>query len=109
MPITPERSSPARVRDDAFPMRSWGLPEPGELDRIVVVSPHLDDAVLGCGRFMSVHRGVTVVSVFAGNPSAYPDPMRLWDVQSGFGPDDDVMEVRRDEDRAALSVLDAQP
>jgi LmbE family N-acetylglucosaminyl deacetylase len=109
MPVIPEQSTPARVRDDSFPMRSWGLPEPGELKRIVVVSPHLDDAVLGCGRFMSAHPGVTVVTVFAGNPRAYPDPMRLWDVQSGFGPDDDVMEVRRGEDRAALGHLDAQP
>ena len=88
---------------------AWGLPEAGELDRVVIVSPHLDDAVLGCARFMSVHPGVTVVTVFAGNPEAYPDPMRLWDVQSGFGPDDDVMEVRRREDRAALALLDATP
>jgi len=109
MPATPDGSTPARVRDESFPMRGWGLPEPGELDRVLVVSPHLDDAVLGCGAFMSVHPGVTVVTVFAGNPPAYPDPMRLWDVQSGFGPGDDVMEVRRGEDRAALAVLDASP
>jgi len=110
MPATPaERSRPERVRDGTFPMRGWGLPEPGELDRAVIVSPHLDDAVLGCGGFMSVHPGLTVVTVFAGNPPAYPEPMRLWDVQSGFGPDDDVMEVRRAEDRAALEVLDARP
>ena len=101
--------SPERVRDDDFPMRSWGLAAPGELDRIVIVSPHLDDAVLGCGRFLAGHPGVTVVTVFAGNPLAYPDPMRLWDVQSGFAPGDDVMEVRRKEDHAALGVLDAAP
>jgi LmbE family N-acetylglucosaminyl deacetylase len=92
-----------------YPMREWGLPADGELDRIVVVSPHLDDAVLGCARFMSVHPGTTVVTVFAGNPPQYPDPMRTWDVQSGFSPDDDVMEVRRNEDRAALAILDATP
>jgi LmbE family N-acetylglucosaminyl deacetylase len=90
-------------------MRGWGLPEPGELDRVVIVSPHLDDTVLGCARFMAVHPGVTVVTVFAGNPPAYPDPMRLWDVQSGFQPGDDVMEVRRKEDEAALAILDATP
>ena len=90
-------------------MRGWGLAEPGELDRVVIVSPHLDDAVLSCGRFMAVHPGVTVVTVFAGNPPAYPEPMRLWDVQSGFGPGDDVMEARRGEDRAALGLLDATP
>ena len=85
------------------------MPEAGELDRVVIVSPHLDDAVLSCARFMAVHPGVTVVTVFAGNPEAYPTPMRLWDVQSGFDPDDDVMEVRRNEDRAALALLDATP
>jgi LmbE family N-acetylglucosaminyl deacetylase len=89
------------------PMRSWGLPSDGELDRIVVVSPHLDDAVLGCGRLLAVNPGATVVTVFAGNPERYPEPMRHWDVQSGFQPGDDVMAVRRAEDDAALQVLDA--
>ncbi len=105
----PEQTPPVEVRDDSFPMRSWGLPADGELDRVVVISPHLDDAVLSCARFLSVHPGATVVTVFAGNPPAYPDPMRLWDVQSGFGPDDDVMEARRAEDRVALALLDATP
>jgi LmbE family N-acetylglucosaminyl deacetylase len=100
-------TKPEPMRDDSFPMRGWGLPSPDELARVVIVSPHLDDAVLSCGGFMAVHPGVTVVSVFAGNPPAYPEPMRLWDVQSGFGPGDDVMEARRSEDRAALEVLGA--
>jgi LmbE family N-acetylglucosaminyl deacetylase len=109
MAAQPDRTAPERMRDDSFPMRSWGLAEPGELDRVVIVSPHLDDAVLSCGRFMAAHSGVTVITVFAGNPAAYPVPQRLWDVQSGFGPDDDVMEVRRGEDAAALALLDARP
>ncbi|MDQ1478447.1 MAG: hypothetical protein QOE62_3676 [Actinomycetota bacterium] len=110
MPVTqPERVEPERLRDDSFPMRGWGLAEDGELDRVVIVSPHLDDAVLSCGRFMAAHPGVTVVTVFAGNPEKYPQPQRTWDVQSGFGPDDDVMEARRHEDRAALALLDATP
>ena len=91
-------------------MRAWGLPAPGELDRVAIVSPHLDDAVLGCGNFMSSHPGAFVVTVFAGNPPAYPtDPMRKWDVQSGFAPGDDVMETRRHEDDAALDILAASP
>jgi LmbE family N-acetylglucosaminyl deacetylase len=90
-------------------MRAWGLPEPGELDRLVVVSPHLDDAVLGTARLLARHPGATVVTVFAGNPPAYPEPMRTWDVQSGFEPGDDVMAARRAEDRAALATLDATP
>jgi LmbE family N-acetylglucosaminyl deacetylase len=95
---------------DDQPMRGWGLPRERELDRVVIVSPHLDDAVLSCGNFMASHPGAVVVTVFAGNPAAYPsDPMRKWDVQSGFAPGDDVMEVRRREDHAALAALDAQP
>ena len=97
------------IRDDSFPMRQWGLPHDGELDRVVIVSPHLDDAVLGCARFMSAHPGCTVVTVFAGNPPQYPEPMRTWDVQCGFHPGDDVMEARRKEDHAALAMLDASP
>ena len=103
-------AEPQPIRDDTFPMRGWGLPEPGELERIVVVSPHLDDAVLSCARLMAANPGCTVVTLFVGNPPEYPkNPQRLWDVQSGFGPDDDVMEARRHEDAAALAVLDAWP
>jgi len=101
-----ERSS---FGDDA-PMREWGVPAAGELDRVVIVSPHLDDAVLGCANFMAAHPGATVITVFAGNPPTYPtDPMRKWDVQSGFASGDDVMETRRREDDAALAILDATP
>ena len=90
-------------------MREWGPPRVGELDRVVVVSPHLDDAVLGCSQLLASVPGSTVVTVFAGNPPAYPEPMRPWDVNSGFAPGDDVMETRRKEDHAALTVLDASP
>ena len=99
----------ADVLRRSSPMREWGLPLDGELDRVVVVSPHLDDAVLGCGRFLAAHPGATVVTVFAGNPPQYPEPMRKWDVQSGFAPGDDVMETRRNEDHAALACVGATP
>ncbi len=95
---------------DAVPeMRAWGLVPPEELTRIVVLSPHLDDAVLGCGRIMARHPGATVVTVYAGAPVAYPDPMTHWDTISGFVAGDDVLALRRQEDAAALGVLDATP
>jgi len=95
---------------DEAPLREWGVPKAGELERVVIVSPHLDDAVLGCANFMAAHPGATVITVFAGNPPEYPtSPMRKWDVQSGFAPGDDVMETRRREDDAALAILDATP
>jgi LmbE family N-acetylglucosaminyl deacetylase len=90
-------------------MRDWGLVAPQELERIVVVSPHLDDAVLGCGRLLAVHPNATVITVYAGGPPAYPDPMTPWDTLSGFVPGDDVLALRRKEDEAALAELDATP
>lgn len=90
-------------------MRDWGLPAPGELERIVVVSPHLDDAVLGCAHLMAAHPGTTVVTVFTGRPRPYPDPPTPWDALSGFGPGDDVLEARESEDAAALATLGAVP
>jgi len=90
-------------------MRDWGLVTPGELDRIVIVSPHLDDAVLGCSYLMAAHPGVTVVTVFAGRPDEYPSPMERWDSICGFVEGDEVHGARRAEDAAALAVFDARP
>ena len=90
-------------------MRDWGLVTPGELERIVIVSPHLDDAVLGCSHLMSAHPGVTVITVFAGRPDEYPSPMERWDTLCGFVDGDEVHAARRAEDAAALGVLDARP
>ncbi len=90
-------------------MRDWGLVAPSELARIVVVSPHLDDAVLGCGRLLAVHPNATVVTVYAGAPSPYPDPPTHWDTLSGFGSGDDVLARRRREDESALAELGATP
>jgi LmbE family N-acetylglucosaminyl deacetylase len=88
-------------------MREWGVVDPAELERIVVVSPHLDDAVLGCSYLMAGHPGTTVVTVFAGRPAEYPRPMERWDALCGFVEGDEVHEARRAEDDAALAVLDA--
>jgi LmbE family N-acetylglucosaminyl deacetylase len=90
-------------------MRDWGLVAPEELERIVVISPHLDDAVLGVGRLLAVHPNATVITVYAGRPAAYPDPMTHWDTLSGFVTGDDVLARRRKEDEGALAELQATP
>jgi LmbE family N-acetylglucosaminyl deacetylase len=73
---------------------------------VVVVSPHLDDAVMSCGQLLAANPGSIVVTVFAGRPA---DGRRgSWDERS-FGQDDDPMILRRDEDRRALARLDATP
>jgi LmbE family N-acetylglucosaminyl deacetylase len=90
-------------------MSDWGWVTAGELERVVVVSPHPDDAVLSCGRFLAAHPGVTVVTIFAGFPPGYPDPPGRWSTLSGFGPGDDITAARRAEDVEALGLLGAVP
>ncbi|MCA1725310.1 MAG: PIG-L family deacetylase [Thermomicrobia bacterium] len=75
---------------------------------VMVVSPHLDDAVFGCGQLLAARPGSVVVTVFAGAPPTY-ETVTEWDALSGFRPGDDVMAARRDEDARALAHLDARP
>src|SRR5256885_6374496 len=91
----------------ADPMRDFARPVTDELHRLVVVSPHFDDAVLGCGQLLSAHPGATVVTVLAGRPESYPAEVTQWDAGGGFEPGDDVVAARREEDRNALAVFDA--
>ena len=37
--------------------------------RLLVISPHLDDAVFACGRLIASHPSCVVVTVFAGLPA----------------------------------------
>ena len=90
-------------------MSEWGWVDEDELARVVVLSPHLDDAVLSCGQFLAAHPGATVITVFAGFPPRYPDPLDHWSVLSGFRPGDDVTAARRAEDADALALLGATP
>ena len=95
--------------DGPGPLAAWGFVTEAERARLVVVSPHPDDAVLSCGQVLAAHPGSTVVTVFTGAPVAYSDPPTRWSRLSGFGPGDDVMAARREEDRRAMAVLDAAP
>ena len=89
--------------------RDWGWVEAAELERIVVVSPHPDDAVLSCGQLLARHAGATVITVFCGSPARYPDPPNRWSQLSGFAPGEDSSATRREEDRRALAHLGATP
>lgn len=80
----------------------------GELNPVLVLSPHCDDAVFACGQMLEAHPGSLVATVCAGRPPAGA-PLTEWDRAAGFGPADDVMGMRREEDRAALGLLGAAP
>jgi LmbE family N-acetylglucosaminyl deacetylase len=75
---------------------------------VIVVSPHLDDAVFGCGELLAMRPGSVVVTVFAGAPPTY-ETVTEWDALAGFRPGDDVMAARRAEDARALALLGARP
>ena len=83
---------------------------PGE--RVTVVSPHLDDAVLSLGATIAhaVRRGVsvTVLTVLACNPESTA-PTKGWDARAGFASEGEAARARREEDASACAVLGATP
>jgi LmbE family N-acetylglucosaminyl deacetylase len=80
---------------------------------VVVVSPHLDDAVLSVGAAMSraARRGarVEVLTVLAGDPEAADVAPSSWDEAAGFATAAAAAAARRDEDRVACEGLGARP
>ena len=85
----------------------WGLPR-----RVVVVSPHFDDAVLSLGALIaqSVRAGVMfeVLTVFGGDPTS-ETPANPWDLASGFRTEGQAAIARREEDRSACASLQVTP
>jgi LmbE family N-acetylglucosaminyl deacetylase len=81
-----------------------------ETDRskVLILSPHLDDAVFSCGAFVHRCAEATVATVFAGIPTSVGG-LTTWDACSGFACAHEAMTMRREEDRRALSILNAQP
>ena len=75
---------------------------------MLVISPHLDDAVLSCGALLAAHRGAVVATVFAGVPRD-PRQRTEWDARSGFADAAEALAARRAEDAAALAELGAAP
>ena len=71
-------------------------------ERIVVVSTHLDDAVMSCWSLLDDASNVTVVTVFTGSPE--PGFLGAWDSDSGAPDSATRMQERRAEDVAALAV-----
>jgi LmbE family N-acetylglucosaminyl deacetylase len=87
---------------------TWGVLPVDTFARVLVFSPHFDDAAMGAGHLLLAHPGATVCTVFAGPPDEYPGTPTEWDALGGFQPGDDVVAMRRAEDLAALAVLGAE-
>jgi len=101
------QESETRRRGREVERASWGQVDRALLERIVVFSPHFDDAVLGAAHLLGTYWGSTVVTVAAGEPPGYPVEPTDWDACGGFVAGDDVVALRRQEDVAALEVLGA--
>jgi LmbE family N-acetylglucosaminyl deacetylase len=82
---------------------------PGDL---VVVSPHLDDAVFSLGAAIAAAtrrgRAVTVLTVLAGDPSS-SEPAGAWDARAGFRTAGEAAAARRVEDERACALVGARP
>ncbi|WP_322034126.1 PIG-L deacetylase family protein [Paraburkholderia sp. J76] len=87
------KASPPHLRDGA--------------PRLIVVSPHLDDAVLGCTGLLVRCPGSIVCTVFAGEPA---EPLHTeWDEASGFADAHEALRARKREDEHALALCGATP
>jgi LmbE family N-acetylglucosaminyl deacetylase len=86
--------------------------ETGLLGRLVVVSPHLDDAILSVGATLAhaVEAGarVEVLTVFACALDSGA-PTDDWDRKSGFATEGEAAQQRRIEDKTACAILGVTP
>ena len=68
-PPGPRLGGPDRLRlryASIMDKELWGLLDGSILQKIVVVSPHFDDAALGAAHLLTTYRGSTVITVLAG-------------------------------------------
>jgi LmbE family N-acetylglucosaminyl deacetylase len=70
---------------------------------VLIVSPHLDDAVFSCGALLDREEPLDVVTVCTGAPD--PPVQGWWDADCGFASSADSVPARRREDDAAFEGL----
>lgn len=75
-----------------------------DLGRLLVLSPHFDDAVFGCGDLLGRARGWLLATVFAGMPPP-GTPLPDWDARCGFTDARQAMLARWHENAAAIGAL----
>jgi LmbE family N-acetylglucosaminyl deacetylase len=85
-----------------------GLADLDSTGRLLVISPHLDDAVFSCEALLKFAGDARVFTIFGGD-APQGAPIAKWDLQCGFTVGTNVMEARRNEDAQALGVLGAVP
>jgi LmbE family N-acetylglucosaminyl deacetylase len=77
-----------------------------ESQPVLMISPHLDDAVLSCGQLINSRPGTVITTVLAGFPHG---PHAGWSAQTtGLPVAEDANSMRRDEDQRASRALGAR-
>ena len=81
--------------------------------RVLAVSPHLDDAAFSVGGTLAAladaGHEVVVATCFTRSVPGPTGFALACQTDKGLGPEVDYLALRRDEDRAAMAVLGAQP
>jgi LmbE family N-acetylglucosaminyl deacetylase len=95
------------MRLNTSPSLSTNTRKSDTIGVVLVISPHLDDAVFSAGQLLAGHPGSVVVTVFAGVPA--PQTTDPYDQGCGFADSEQAMRHRRREDETALGMLGASP
>lgn len=77
------------------------------MNKILLVSPHFDDAVLSAGQFMAERPDCVVLTVFGGFPDNSQEVHTSYDEKCGFKNAEDAVAERRRENERATALLKA--
>ena len=77
------------------------------MNKILLVSPHFDDAILSAGQFMAERPDCEVVTIFAGFPPEPENVFTPYDEKCGFKNAEDAVAERQRENDRATSLLRA--
>lgn len=77
------------------------------MKKVLVISPHFDDAVLSAGQFMADRPDAEVVTIYAGFPLTAEHVQTPYDKKCGFDNAEDAVAQRQRENNEALALLEA--
>ncbi|MGA7834739.1 MAG: PIG-L family deacetylase [Acidimicrobiales bacterium] len=83
------------------------MPEFRPVSPVMIVSPHLDDAVLSCGHFLYRNPSTSVVTILAGAPVEMHEGYNSKTTGKRYAPD--AIALRRAEDQSAMDFAGATP
>lgn len=77
------------------------------MGKLIVLSPHFDDAALSAGQLIAGHHSPIIVTVCSSEPQMY-SALTEYDKNCGFEEIHQVISARREENRVACQILRAR-